>query len=213
MSGRASQRGFTSVELMITATILVPILAVIATSVSVLSRNMAIDDAKADATESLRTAVQRVVETLRPAVRSTFEVRADQDDIDWHNFHLLTPPALGDWIEVRDLVPRQEMRFRSADGRMSMNAAVLTDYRRMFFVRDAGETVNGVDDDGDGHVDEGRLDFEYDGRVVTLARDIESCELTLDGKLITIDLTSARSDGKGWVHRATVRQSFYMRNK
>lgn len=209
----ARQGGFSSVELMITASILAPILAVIATSVSVLSRNMAIDDAKADSTESLRTAVQRVVETLRPAVRSTFAVRANQDDLDWHTTNLLTPPALGDWIEVRDLVPREEMRFRSADGKMSMNAAVLTSHRRLFFERDGNEAANGVDDDGDGHVDEGQLRFEYDGNVVTLANNIESCALTLDGKLITIDLTSARSDGEGWVHRATVRQSFYMRNK
>jgi len=199
--------------MMITATVLVPILAVIATSVHVLSRNIAVDDARSDSTESLRQSVQRVVETLRPAVRSTFRVRANQDDVDWFTTNLMTPPTLGDWIEVRDLTPRDEVRFQSADGEMSMNAANLTGDRRLFFVRDAAELDNDADDDGDGYVDEGELRFEYEGNVITLASNIESFVATLEGKLITLDLSNARTDGKGWVHRAAVRQSFFMRNK
>ena len=122
-------------------------------------------------------------------------------------------PALGEWISPPATGSRPSFCFKGADGQLSMNAAALTPVRRFVFTLDAGESPNGVDDDGDGLIDEGGLQLLIGNLPVQLViTGVERCEFRLRGRVLTMLLAVARRDAKGHLYRATTTQSILMRN-
>jgi hypothetical protein len=98
-------------------------------------------------------------------------------------------------------------------GTLSMNAAALSDPCTLSFQIEASETDNDVDDDGDGLIDEGTMRMTSSVGDIMLVRDIERCTFSFAGNLLTIEMGSARAMRGGQIHRATVEQSYFMRNK
>ena len=199
--------GFTLFEVMIVTIIFLPILVAISMTTGMVSGTINANDQSAEVLESLRRSAQRVAQLLRPASLTTIRCSAIQADVDAG-----TAASVGDWIEPTDLQARPGIRFQSSDGVMSMNALALTPPREITFVMQVGEVDNDLDDDGDGMVDEGAIHLLYDTTTVTLVDDIEFCSFAMDGRLLRMQMQSVRVDAEGRVYRATLQQTFYLRN-
>lgn len=202
-----AERGLTLVELMIVVAVLVPLLAMIAQTSTVVNRTVESNDRGAEVFEASRKALQRMGKFLRPAKLSTLQESAVDADI-----VALRATTVGEWIDPVDLEARPGIRFVAAEGFLSMNANLSTSPRELLFVRDAGELENGVDDDGDGMVDEGRIMALYEGTRLVMAEGIEACTFTTDGRMIRVTVRCARGDQHDNVYRATMSQSFFVRN-
>jgi prepilin-type N-terminal cleavage/methylation domain-containing protein len=215
---RNSQRGFTLVELMIVMVVAVPILGAITVTGTLVRDEINSTEAAALTAESCRIAGQRLANLARPGLLSTCMVMATQEDVNAAiAAQMLNPtvvvPALGEWISPPPTGWRPSFRFQGADGKLSMNAAELTPVRRFVFSLDAGESQNGVDDDGDGLIDEGGLQLLIGTLPVQLViTGVERCEFRLRGRVLTLVLGVARRDAKGHLYRATTTQSILMRN-
>ncbi len=199
--------GFTLIEVLIVTLIFIPIMVAISTTTGMVSSTINANDQSAEVLETLRRSMQRVAQLVRPGSLTTMRVQATQADVD-----ALKAANVGDWIDPTDLDVCPGIRFQSASGVLSMNAAALTPPREITFVMDSDEVDNDLDDDGDGMVDEGRVHLLYDTARFTLADSIESCSFIMDGRLLRIRMQSARRDAKGRVYRATVGQVFFLRN-
>jgi prepilin-type N-terminal cleavage/methylation domain-containing protein len=200
------QSGFTMVEVAIVAAILGLAMALAATCFDTSTRSLNADDLVARSMETLQRSAIRIAHIARPCAITTYRVEATADDVPGR------ATAAGEWIEPLDGEARPSLRFQAASGIVSMNAAALTEPRTLRLQLDRGETRNGVDDDDDGMVDEGRVVLDYDGTEVTLAASVEHCSFTLSGRLLALELRSAAPRRGGGVQRFTVRETIYLRN-
>ena len=217
-SHRCRQHGFTLIELMVVCVLALPILAAVMSANVVVREEMLVSEAGAAAAESCRLAGQRLALLARSGLLSTCQVQATQADVDAATLaHLTNPnvviPAVGDWISPPASGARPTFRFQSADGILSMNASALTPIREFQFIMDPDESDNGLDDNGNGMVDEGRLQLRIGALPVQLVlAGVETCEFSLSGRVLSIHLSCARRDRQGRVYRATTTQCIYMRN-
>ncbi|HEX6811189.1 MAG TPA: type II secretion system protein [Planctomycetota bacterium] len=213
-----SQRGFTLVELMIVMVVAIPILGAITVTGTLVRDEIQSTETAALTAESCRIAGQRLAMLARPGLLSTCAVQATQADVDAAAAAAMVSPgvvipALGDWISPPLTGSRPTFRFQGADGELSMNAQELTPVRRFIFSLDPTEMPNGLDDDGDGLVDEGGLQLLIGDLPVQLViSGVERCEFRLRGRVLTLVLAVARRDAKGHLYRATTTQSILMRN-
>ncbi len=206
MTERKGQQGFTLVEAALVAGLLAVLMASISSVLGAAQNSIKADDKIAVAMESLQRTAVRTAQILRPCSISTYRVPATAADVP------LYAGAAGEWMEPIEADPRPAVRFQSANGQLSLNAAELTGVRSLYVQPENGETPNGVDDDGDGLIDEGRLMLDYDGVPVAWTCGIESCAFPLTGRLLTIELRSAVPGRAGAVQRFAVREVLYLRN-
>lgn len=202
-----SERAFTLLEVMLVMALVVPLVSLILGTTMVSTQTLEVGEAEANTSESLERTLQRVASVTRACLLSTYRVEANEADVSSGR-----ASAVGQWIDPVDLEARSSIRFQSAAGVLAMNAAVLTEPRTIRLVRDAKELANGLDDDGDGLVDEGRIELIYEGERVDLARNVESCTFTLERRLLRIDLHAAKRRADGRVVRAGSSQSLFFRN-
>jgi len=215
---QSNQRGFTLLELLVVCAIAVPILGSVFATNMLVRGEVESGDTSASVAESCRTAGQRVSLYARSGLLSTCAVRATQDDVNAATAaQALNPsvvvPSIGDWIAPPVGAERTTFRFQAADGVLSMNAAALTPAREFQFVIDDNETANGIDDDGDGMIDEGKLELRINtSQLELIATGVELCRFSLTGRVLSVRLQCARRDHQGHVYRAVVTHSIYMRN-
>ena len=93
-----------------------------------------------------------------------------------------------------------------------MNAALNTAPRSLTFAMEDGETANGIDDDGDGLIDEGAVRLVHDNSTVAMISGVEDCGFCFDGRMLGIRLRVARRDGQGRTFRGYQEQWYYLRN-
>jgi len=201
------QGGFTIIEMMIVMVVLAVMLAAVGNTANVVNTTVNSNDRSAEATSLARRTVRRIGAFIRPGKLSTVTVTAIDDDVKAGR-----ATAVGEWISPTDNVWRPGLQFVAATGLLSMNAALSTSPRELTFQMEAGESDNGIDDDGDGIIDEGTVRLLHNGVTVTVVRDVELCEFALDQRVITVRLRCAKRQSGGLVHRATFEQSFYLRN-
>lgn len=203
----AREAGFTLVELTLVAALLSLVMGIVAMGFETSTRSLASDDLVAKAMETLQRSTMRIAQIARPCALTTYRVGSVAADIP------LFASSVGEMIEPpNDGEAREIILFQSADGIVSMNAALLTSPRRFWRELESGETANGVDDDGDGLIDEGNVQLDYDGATVTMATSVESFSFTLTGRMLTIELHSAARARDGNVHRFAIREQIYVRN-
>lgn len=184
---RASERGLTLLEVALYAAVLVAIGAPLVSAVLVSTRSTREVDTVNAITERNRTIVLRIEKEVRRAIGSTVSVE------DLGKSLALTPPAGFDGASV---VPGAPMRFE---------------------LRPApGESVNGVDDDGNGLVDEGEL-FQKDvatGAESLLARgiDLDASSFSRTSSGFTITLTNFGGGEGGTPFRISKTVTVYPRN-
>lgn len=215
---RRGERGFTLLELMVVAAVSVPILGSVFATNMMVREEMQAGDTSASVAESCRTAGQRLSLYARSGLLSTCEVEATQADVNAAIAEQAIDPSvvvpnLGDWIAPAVGSTHPTFRFQAADGILSMNAAMLTPAREFEFVIDDNETANGIDDDGDGMVDEGRLQLQINtSQLELIATGVERCSFSLNGRILRVTLQCARRDHEGHVYRAVATHNICMRN-
>ncbi len=204
--GPAAQGGFTLVEVTLVTALLGLILGAVAMSLQTTSQSLTADDQVGRAMESLQRCAVRIAHIARSCAITTFRVCSTAADVP------LRATAPGQWIEPQDGEPRDAIQFRSADGRLSMNAAALTQPHEFRKKLDPGEVANGLDDDGDGLIDQGTLMMTYEGVEVELGHHVESVTFTLTDRLLAIDLVSGVRRRDGSVLHFKIHETTYLRN-
>jgi prepilin-type N-terminal cleavage/methylation domain-containing protein len=223
MDTSRKQAGFTLIEVMMVIVIMGVLLTAIMSTGETTTQAVRANNRSASASETSRRLIQRLAPLMRAGLLSTMRVKATAADVEAAQAaQLLDPsvvvPAVGDWISPVDDDPRDNLRFESAEGIFTMsgiplsNVSNTTGPQAFEFVREDSEAANGVDDDGDGLIDEGRLEMTTDTLHIVLGRGIERCTFSLHGRIIHMILTCAAADGANKVARATYDYSVYMRN-
>jgi len=206
------EAGFSMVELAMVSTLLAIVTTIITSCLTAAVGSLRADDRLAMSMESLQRSAMHLSQIMRPCAITTYRVLSTEAHVP------LYAAAAGEWIEPPDeaaplpLREAKAIQFRSATGDLSVNAVSLTEIRGLRKVLDSGELDNGIDDDGDGMIDEGRMVLDYDGISVSMAADIESVKFTLTGRLLTMVLQSAARDGNGRLQRFTATEVLYLRN-
>jgi prepilin-type N-terminal cleavage/methylation domain-containing protein len=193
------ERGFTLVEVVVTMAVMVVVLVGLGSTAGITTRTVNTIDRRAEATERVLRCFERITQFTRAGVLSTYQVEATAADVTAGR-----APAVGAWIDPVDGEPRPVARLRAANGILAMNAGSLTAPIELRFRLDKGEdpAVNpgaaaGRDDDGDGLIDQGQLVMEYSGIRTVLLTGIDSCTLTVDGYLLTVQVRTARRGTSG----------------
>lgn len=200
------QRGFTLVEVAVVAALLGGAMAMIAACLETTTRSLGADDLVARSMETLQRNAVRISSILRPCSLTTYQVLSTAADVPTY------ASAPGQWIEPTDGEARAAIHFRAASGVESMNAATLTGWRGLRLELAAGETANGIDDNGDGMIDEGDVILDYDGASVRIASHIEGVSFTLTGRLLEIELRSGARRRDGSIQRFKIHETLYLRN-
>ncbi len=193
----SSAAGFTLLEVLAASALMLPILIVVLSTVDVIQNSMNVNERRASLMQTMHKVSDEFERQLRPAALSTVE-------------HRVTPG--GAWEDPIELQPAVGMRFRCADGSLSMNAAALTSVRTFELVLEEGETDNGIDDDGDGMVDEAYLMRRQDGDSWPIARGVESLTFTMEGRIVRVSLTCARRMNDGHLVRSSIQRNCFVRN-
>lgn len=201
------EAGFTLLEMTIVTVVSIPILLAVLSTSERVGKTVNAVDRNAEASETVARVAERIGRLVRSAHRSTFMVRATAADV-----KKKMASTVGDWMTAQELDPRSNIQFQSAVGSLSMNASRLTSVRELEFVLDAGESANGIDDDGDGLVDEGKLYLRYESTRTPIAAGVESCSFELDGQVIRFSMQCGRRDSVGQVYRVVVEQVWWVRN-
>lgn len=201
------QTGSTLLEVLVVAALLIPIIALMMTGTDRATQTMAQDETIAKTMEGLQRSAIRISHVVRPCSLGTYRMAANQEDV-----NALRAAAVGEWIEPEPGLPRTGIRFRAASGTLYINAAALTAVRTVQFRLEPGETQNGVDDDGDGLIDEGDVVYDQDGTEVLLTRNVERCTFALTDRTLVIELRAGARRKDGQVQRFTARQTLYLRN-
>ena len=238
MTKTSGTSGFTLVETSIAILVSVPILFAIVSTGDIVGNTVSTSEQVASVSDVLRSTARRVGQLVRPASVATLEGKEDATaSIDYDQYHGTVDPydvyydpytydpitgtvlepetttaTTVTWQPLQNYVPRPSIRFQAATGTLSMNARELTPPRSIEFVRDAADPLNGIDDDGDGLVDEGRLVLNYDGVQTKIADGIESSTFVLEDRVVRFRLTCAKRDSNGRIHRGTIEQRFFLRN-
>ncbi|MBI5851034.1 MAG: type II secretion system protein [Planctomycetes bacterium] len=202
-----SQRGFSLIEVMVVMSIMIPILGFVLSGTRSVNLAVVKDDAIAASLESLQRSVTRLAHIIRPGSLGQYRMVALDEDVTTG-----LASSAGEWIEPRNGVRRESIQFRATDGRLSMNAVNLSAPRVIRFLLDPSEIDNGVDDDRDGLIDEGRIMMQYDGVEVALVRNVEQCSFELNDRLLTIRIRSAARAREGRIQRFSIEEVIHLRN-
>lgn len=186
--------GFTLVELMLVLVVLTVVMAGLGATGGLASRAMSVNERRSHTCDKAQHFMQRITSFSRSGVLTTYRVESTAADVVAGR-----AGGAGLWIDPVDGEARAAVQFSAADGALAMNAGSITPPITLRFRLDDGENpaqnpaaTAGVDDDGDGMVDEGEVSLNYDGLDVGMLRDIDSCTFTLDGYLLTVRLRTAR---------------------
>lgn len=199
--------GFTFLELMVVLAVSAPVLFAVVSTSEHLLKTVNSNEHNAEVSEGVRTVTERAGRLFRAAHRSTFRVRATAADVAAGN-----ADAVGDWMVATDLDPRPSIQFQVSTGILAMNASELTTPRALEYILDPNEIANGMDDDGDGLMDEGKLWLSFDAIRTAIATGVEASSFELDGEIVRFSLLCARRDGNGQVHRTVTEHVWCVRN-
>ena len=208
------QAGFTLIEVTIVAAALVPILmAILGTTQSVQSTVSTLTNV-GQLIEQVDNVVGRMGRLTQKAVAGTMMSRATTTDIaEMTADPLITVyPAEGDWFVPPGFIDRTDLSFRVVSGLLNINATDSIGPYVLELVRDPAETVNGIDDDGDGLVDEGDLVLRTPDAETTVLSGVELFTATVSGATLRVRVRAARTDSSGRVRRVFRDQAFNIRN-
>ncbi|HLU38414.1 MAG TPA: hypothetical protein VK081_03460 [Planctomycetota bacterium] len=183
------EAGTSLVEVVVAASILLVVLVAVGSTAETASRTMRTNDERAATTERMLRFLQRVAPMTRAGVLSTYRVEATVADLSADR-----ASAPGEWIEPIDGEPRAAIRFQAADGNLALRAGSLTAPIVLRYVRDPAEATGapGIDDDGNGLIDDGRIVLVHQGVETTVATGVEECSFTLEGASLVVTLRAAR---------------------
>jgi hypothetical protein len=193
---RHGNRGYALLEIVLVAAVLLPVLATILSMTSAVSDATRVNERGAMTAEEMRLCSMRVAKLLRPASLENLRVKTDTA-----------------WVPLVEDTDYDHVRFQSVRRLPSSSNPNLGVERAVRFELDPEELANGNDDDGDGLVDEGSIYVSDDALVRgCIATGVERFKLRKTGRLLVVTVTVGNRDQKGTVHRATSRETVYLRN-
>jgi len=204
---RTRQGGFSLVEMLIVMAVMATMLSAVWTASDMVGASVVSGSKSAEVTSRTRGTLHDIGRFVRPGKMTTILAQAVQADVVAGR-----AASVGQWIFPTDGIARTGFRFQSARGKSALNAGLSNRLRSLSFTLESGELENGVDDDGDGLVDEGDLVFSESASPTRVVRRLEECSFTLQGRLLTVTVRSAGADEKGTVYRVQMDQGFYLRN-
>ncbi len=212
-----NQQGFSLVELVIAMTAMVPLIMAAFGTYGVAMGTIKVNQTESDVLRTFQYTFDEIRRLSRSAFLSTMRTRANASDVAAAEAaKLLDPlvivPAIGDWISVGLPTDRPGFRFFAASGFLTGSSADATELRTLDFVLDSSETDNGVDDDGDGLIDEGQILLNYGVTPVIVATHVEGFFFSLVGRVMTIKIQIARRGADGRMYRKGMKQDFFIRN-
>jgi hypothetical protein len=189
-------RGFAVLEILLVVAVLLPVMATILSMTSAVSDATRVNERSAMTAEEMRLCSMRVAKLLRPA--------------SMENLRIYTGTA---WAPLVDDTDYDHVRFQSVRRLPSSTNPNLGVERSVRFELDPEELDNDKDDDEDGLVDEGSI-FVTDAALVRgcIAAGVERFTLRKTGRLLLVTVTVGNRDQKGTLHRATSRETVYLRN-
>ncbi len=118
-----SAAGFTLLEMLAVSALMLPILIVLLSSVDVVQNSMNVNVGRASVMQTMHRVSDELERQLRPAALSTVQ-------------HRVT--AGGTWGDPVEMLAAEGMRFRCADGSLSMNATAMTSVRTFELLMEEG---------------------------------------------------------------------------
>jgi len=198
--------GLSLVPVLLGCSIVVPIVLAVLSAKGA-ARGSAVPQ-KPDPNAALSEASEKLGQLFRPAILSSFRVRADQTDV----AAAVTPVTVGAWVAPRELDPRPGVRFRVSSGDDVDDPTVAQGTRELEFVMDDGERSNGIDDDGDGLIDEGVLWLRQGDLPSVLMANVEMFSVAFEGRSLRVTLGCALVGNAGDIERAVTVRDFLVRN-
>ena len=194
--------GLSLVPILLGLSVVVPIVLAVLSAGDAATGTREAEAKRSDPNAALSAASEKLGQLFRPALLSSFRVRANQTDVG-----AAKPVAIGTWVEPKEHDPRPGVRFLISAG---LGAASKS--RELEFVMDDSESSNGIDDDGDGLIDEGVLLLRQGGTESVLMTNVEVFSVAIEGRSLRVTVGCALPDEDGNIHRAVTVRDFLVRN-
>jgi hypothetical protein len=194
--------GFTKIELSIGLALAIPLLFGVLSLTHSFTRADERARVAASAKGQLQDTFDRIQRVLTSASWASLRVPATDDGGDATR-----------WTYPRGRVVTDAIRFESVVDDMPVEGS--GESLTLRFVPDPDEKVDGEDNDSDGFVDEGRVQFEFGhntARAVELAQEVEACSFVVADGVVTITMKVAVRNLTGEIERAGHRRSVWLRN-
>ena len=216
-----NRRGFSLVELMVTIAILTVIISAIYAVLISSTKAYRTGVAKGKMEDDARLMVERIASLLTEASLATVDGNS----------------ALGGIQQPIAPAGSSEISFQPSQGTDGNGNLVLGNLQGVFWQMDAGESDNGIDDDGDGLIDEGQVFF---GDAITISTadwgynvaeflegetagdlidnngnglvDERGLSFQLSGSAVIVRMTIQTTDDNGALMQATVQTTVVIRN-
>ena len=193
---RTKAAGFTLVELMVVCSILAPILYLFLSAGPSVGDALGVNQRNADVAQKARIGLSSICNSLRSASARSLLVR-----------------VASSWVTPVEGTAYGTIQFQEPAGLPTASTVALQAPRMLEFKLDPKEIQNGIDDDGDGLVDEGSVwTTRSGGERACLASDIESFSVVKTGRLLRITIQSCALDSKQRPHRSKSVQTMVLRN-
>jgi hypothetical protein len=214
---RSLQSGFTLLEAMVTTALVVPLLIAVVSTGDLVSKTLGANTAAADVVASIHDSTRRALVPLRAASKGTFEggtvTAQTTTKLGLLGKLLVFTRTLVGWTTTVDNTDYSCVRFASRHAASVSDGPSAPTSLQLEFAYDSTEIKNGIDDDGDGLVDEGRLFLTRPGGGRTvLLEGVESCTFKLDGRLLRAKMQVARKAPDGRLRRGVAEHVVFLRN-
>jgi len=196
--------GFAKVELSIGLSLAIPLLFAVLSLAHSFSKADERAQSAVSAKGQLEDTFDRIQRLLTSASWGSLRVPAEAGSEDGGDIS---------WTYPRGRARTSAIRFESMVDVMpgEDTGQILT----LRFVRERGEKPDDQDNDGDGLVDEGRVQFEIgpdSARAVSLVQQVEACSFLIADGVVTIAMKVAVPGPERRIERAGQRRSVWLRN-
>ena len=218
-SSQNTERGFTLVEMTVVLAALVPILITILGTTNSVRDAVQITTHLSGLSDRVDQVADRFGQMMQKAVASTIKSRTTQEDIDAALIKapLILPvimpiPVLDQWIVPQQVLSRTTLQFYSVSTQLSTNTSNTVGPFVLEHIMSPGELRNGIDDDGDGLIDEGDLVLRGPDAGTIVLTDVEKFEMDVIGSLVILRIRCAKIDSRRRIHRVFRERRFTIRN-
>jgi len=202
--------GFTLVELVIVAAVLVPLLLIVGTATKGVSGAIAANDRAAEVNALEERALGEIARVLHFGRIGTLCTQATTADV-----RAGRAAAVGDWFPMPAREARSTMQLWALTGAQQLPLEPPEQLCTLAFVRSSKENPNGIDDDRNGLVDDGELRCTTGNLSTKLLGGVDLCTFLLDTGVVRVTLRYGKpcpaGQGTG-VRRTTLTHTIAVRN-
>jgi hypothetical protein len=199
--------GMTLVEITVVLALTLPVLLVLMSATKAVTGSFKATTTSSDEAETSLRVVDCVERVLRAGRRQTLQVQATRTDVTAGR-----ATAVGNWCAMLQRDPRTGIHIDTATGDPGPELVLPTKQHVLTFVPDPRDRADGRDNDGDGLIDEGTLNWTHDGITTAVAKNLELCTFELDGNAIRVRMRFAIQGHGGKLRRTTIEHTVRLNN-